>query len=132
MEKDTEVKTRMLEELDRLVLIHQGREQELKKENQLLRLKLDKAFNTLEDQIQATELLKSKHERQLADELGTSSEQLRHAKRMLKDAVTELKKSKIESSSSEQVQQEMDQFLKEANVHDSIQSLFDGSRYQKA
>lgn len=93
MEKDTEVKTRMLEELDRLVLTHQGREQDLKKENQLLRLKLDKAFNTLEDQIQATELLKSKHERQLADEIGTSSEQLRHAKRMLKDAVGELKKS---------------------------------------
>jgi hypothetical protein len=39
----------------------------LKKENQLLKLKLDKAFNALEDQIQANEGLKVKYERMLAE-----------------------------------------------------------------
>jgi hypothetical protein len=39
----------------------------LKKENQLLKLKLDKAFNALEDQIQATDGLKVKYERMLAE-----------------------------------------------------------------
>ena len=45
----------MLEDLDNLVFNLKRREEDLNKQNQILKLKLDKAFNALEDQIATNE-----------------------------------------------------------------------------
>lgn len=52
----------MLDELDLLVLNHKRGEDELRRENQLLRIKLEKAMNALDEQISGSQIQKSQFE----------------------------------------------------------------------
>ena len=61
----------MLEELDGLVLSLRKSQEDVNKQNQILKLKLDKAFNALEDQIAANETQKAKYERLLIEKDST-------------------------------------------------------------
>mmetsp|Transcript_41786 Transcript_41786/g.40135 ORF Transcript_41786/g.40135 Transcript_41786/m.40135 type:complete len:140 (+) Transcript_41786:445-864(+) len=67
LERDTENKEKLLQELDQMVLNHKKGEDGLKKENALLKLRLEKTINSLEDQIAVNESLKIKHEQDVLE-----------------------------------------------------------------
>ncbi|CDW86615.1 UNKNOWN [Stylonychia lemnae] len=103
LEKDQEVRLKMVEELDQLVMGHKRREEDLSKENQVIKLKLDKAFNTLQDQIAQNETSKARHERLMLEKDAQHQSQYQQLQKLLKDTIKELQRQKsIQQVSSNQ------------------------------
>ena len=130
----------MLEELDGLVLSLRKSQEDVNKQNQILKLKLDKAFNALEDQIAANDTQKAKYERLLIEKDSTlhdSEQQLK--KKVLKDAQT--KKATVKNEAVELKGKEnkatqsvlaVEEPVKDNVNADSIETIFDGQQYMKA
>lgn len=129
----------MLEELDGLVLSLRKREEEVNKQNQMLKLRLDKAFNALEDQMAENETQKAKYERLLIEKdssLHNQEQELK--KKVLKDAQTKKNAAKgdiveVKGKENKAVQSIMviEEPPKDHVNADSIQTIFDGQQYMK-
>eukprot|EP00347_Sterkiella_histriomuscorum_P000932 403373973 len=106
--KEYENRQRVMEELDQLVMSHKRREEDMKKEISILKLKLDKAFNGLEDQIAQNETQKARYERLMLEKDSAHQLQSTQLQKLLKDTIKELQKSQ-QQQNQKQVSQTQSQ-----------------------